>query len=292
MSRWLVTGAGGMLGRDLTALIDGTGEDCLKLGRTSLDITDPAAVRDALAGYRPDVVVNCAAWTAVDDAEAAEDAAFAVNGSAVAGIAAVCRELGISLVQVSTDYVFDGMARTPYAEDHLPAPRTAYGRTKLAGEHAVLTTLPGTGYVVRTAWLYGAHGHSFVGTMLGRAQAGVPSTVVNDQRGQPTWTVDVAAQIHALLEAGAPPGIYHATSSGEATWYDLAREVYRLADADPSLVQPVGTGAYPRPAPRPAYSVLGHDAWHRAGLKPIDDWLDSLGRALPAIMATESELTR
>lgn len=283
MSRWLVTGAEGMLGRDLISRIDGNGEDCVGLGRTSLDITDFAAVRDALTDYRPDVVINCAAWTAVDDAETAETAALAVNGSAVVGIATVCRDLGAYLVQVSTDYVFDGMARTPYAEDHLPAPRTAYGRTKLAGERAVLASLPGAGYIVRTAWLYGAHGHSFVHTMLRRAQSGVPSTVVDDQHGQPTWTMDVAAQIYALLAAEAPPGIYHATSSGEATWYDLAREVYRFAGADPSFVRPTATSAYQRPAPRPAYSVLGHDAWQKAGLLPIGNWRDSLGRAFPAM---------
>lgn len=283
MSRWLVTGAEGMLGRDLISRIDGNGEDCVGLGRTSLDITDSAAVRDALTDYRPDVVINCAAWTAVDDAETAETAALAVNGSAVAGIATVCRDLGAYLVQVSTDYVFDGMARTPYAEDHLPAPRTAYGRTKLAGERAVLASLPGAGYIVRTAWLYGAYGDSFVHTMLRRAQSGVPSTVVDDQHGQPTWTMDVAAQIYALLAAEAPPGIYHATSSGEATWYDLAREVYRFAGADPSFVRPTATSAYHRPAPRPAYSVLGHDAWQKAGLLPIGNWRDSLGRAFPAM---------
>lgn len=285
MTRWLVTGAGGMLGRDLAALIDGGEEDCVALGRASLDITDPAAVRAALAGYRPDVVVNCAAWTAVDDAEAHEAAALAVNGTAVAGLAAGCRDLGASLVQVSTDYVFDGTARTPYPEGHRPAPRTAYGRTKLAGERAVLSILPGGGYIVRTAWLYGAHGRSFVATMLGRARSGMPSAIVDDQHGQPTWTMDVAARIRDLVTAGAPPGIYHATSSTSATWYDLGREVYRLAGADPSLVQPVTTGAFPRPAPRPAYSVLGHGAWQGTGLPPIGDWRDRLHRAFPVITA-------
>lgn len=285
----LVTGASGMLGRDLVELL---GPDCTGLGREDLDITRPASARDVLSSYRPDVVVNCAAWTAVDDAEANENAALTVNGTAVFGLASACRETGAMLVQVSTDYVFDGMATTPYPEGHPPAPRTAYGRTKLAGEHAVLSLLPEAGYVVRTAWLYGAHGHSFVRTMLQRAQAGVSSSVVDDQRGQPTWTVDVAAQIHALVTAGASPGVYHATSSGEATWYDLACEVYRLAGTDPGLVDPVGTRVFPRPARRPAYSVLGHSAWASAGLPPIGDWRDSLGRALPSIMAAEGELAR
>lgn len=289
MTRWLVTGASGMLGRDLAGLL---GPACTGLGRDALDITNPASARDVLSSCRPDVVVNCAAWTAVDDAEANENAALAVNGLAVFGLASACRETGALLVQVSTDYVFDGVASTPYPENHPPAPRTAYGRTKLAGEQAVLSLLPEAGYIVRTAWLYGVHGRSFVRTMLQRAQAGVSSSVVDDQRGQPTWTVDVAARIQALVSAGASPGVYHATSSGEATWYDLAREVYRLAGADPGLVDPVSSRVYPRPARRPAYSVLGHASWTKAGLSPIGDWRDSLSRALPSMMATEGELTR
>lgn len=286
MRRWVVIGAAGMLGRDLFSLIRDSGEECAGLGRAGLDITDPRAVRETLTACRPDVVVNCAAWTAVDDAETREAAALAVNGTGVAGLAAACADSGAALVQVSTDYVFCGTARAPYAEDHRPAPRTAYGRTKLAGERAVLTALPGGGYIVRTAWLYGAHGRNFVGTMLARARAGTPSAVVDDQRGQPTWTVDVASRIRALMAAGAPPGVYHATSSGETTWYDLAREVYRLAGADPGLVEPVSTSAYPRPAARPAYSVLGHDAWRKAGLAPIGEWRESLGRAFPTFATT------
>jgi dTDP-4-dehydrorhamnose reductase len=283
MTRWLVTGAAGLLGQDLADLIRRYGAECVGLARAELDIGDSAAVYDTLGRYIPDIVVNCAAWTAVDDAEADEAAALAVNGAAVACVAAACRDLGASLIQVSTDYVFDGTARAPYPEDHRPSPRTAYGRTKLAGEQAVLRILPGTGYIVRTAWLYGAQGRSFVGTILARARAGLPCAVVDDQRGQPTWTMDVAAQIWRLMTAGGAPGIYHATSSGEATWCGLAREVYRLAGADPSLVRPVSTRAYAGPAPRPAYSALGHGAWRRAGLVPLGDWRDCLRRAFPAM---------
>lgn len=292
MSRWLVTGASGMLGRDLTDLLASSGDWCVGLGRGDLDITSLAAVRDVLPSHRPDVVVNCAAWTAVDDAEAHEAAALTVNGTSVFGLASVCRDLGIPLVQVSTDYVFDGRASSPYAEGHLPNPQTAYGRTKVIGEQALLSLLPRSGYVVRTAWLYGAHGPSFVRTMLRRARAGETSSVVCDQHGQPTWTVDVASRIRALVSGGAAPGIYHATSSGRTTWYGLARTVYQFAGADPSLVQPVGTGAFLRPAPRPAYSVLGHSAWAAAGIPPIDDWRDSLSRAFPSIKTAEGELTR
>ncbi len=285
MTRWLVTGAAGMLGRDLTSLLASEGEHVTALDRAGLEITDPVAVPAALDRHRPDVVVNCAAWTAVDDAEAHEDAALEVNGRAVARLAAACASRQITLVQLSTDYVFDGAASRPYGESHPAAPRTAYGRSKLAGERAVLAALPDDGYVVRTAWLYGAHGASFVATMLARARAASPVSVVDDQRGQPTWTADLAAQIRALITARARAGIYHGTSSGEVTWFGLAREVYALAGADPALVSPTSSAAYPRPAPRPAYSVLGHDAWAAAGISPIGNWRDALDRAFPAMCA-------
>src|SRR5579872_5856264 len=165
MSRWLVAGAGGMLGRDLVAVLRHEGEDVIGLSRPDLDITDEAAVLAALRRGRPDVVVNCAAWTAVDDAEAHEDRALEVNGRGAAHLAAGCAALGLPLVHMSTDYVFAGDASRPYAEGDVPRPCTAYGRTKLAGEQAVRLLLPDTGYVVRTAWLYGAHGRNFVSTM-------------------------------------------------------------------------------------------------------------------------------
>jgi dTDP-4-dehydrorhamnose reductase len=284
MRTWLITGAGGMLGRDLADRLTAEGEQVTGFTRADLDITDAAAVAGALKRLAPDVVVNCAAWTAVDDAEARETEALDVNGHAVGYLAEACADNRASLVQVSTDYVFDGMAEKPYQEDHPTAPRSAYGRTKLAGEQAARAALAHDAYVVRTAWLYGAHGASFVRTMLGRARATSPSSVVDDQRGQPTWTADVAAQIYAIIEADAPAGIYHATSSGETTWFGLAREVYALAGADTALVTPTTSAAYQRPAPRPAYSVLGHEAWSAAGIKPIGDWQDALGRAFPAML--------
>ena len=287
MSRWLVTGAAGMLGRDLVSVLERSGETVTALTRAELDITDGAAVRDALRHWRPAVVVNCAAWTAVDAAETSEDAALRLNGQAVADLAAACAAAGVRLIQPSTDYVFDGQARRPYAEDDVPSPGTAYGRTKLAGEQAVLDRRDGTGYVVRTAWLYGAHGPNFVRTMIRLEQQRPDVDVVNDQHGQPTWTMDVADRIVALVRSGAPAGVYHATSSGETTWFGLAREVFRLLGADPDRVRPVGSAAYVRPAPRPAYSVLGHDAWSRAGLSPIGDWRLALRQAFPALAAAE-----
>ena len=290
MIRWLVTGAGGMLGSDLVAALADRGEPVSGMDRASLDVTDGAAVADAIASARPDVVVNCAAWTAVDDAEASEEQALAVNAGGAAVLAAACAGSGGSgtrLVQVSTDYVFAGDAGRPYAEDDVPAPRTAYGRTKLAGERAVLSRLPGSGYVVRTAWLYGAHGPNFVKTMIRLSGQRPAVDVVDDQRGQPTWTTDVARQIIALIDSAARPGIYHATSGGQTTWCGLAREIFELLGADPSRVRPVPSSAFPRPAPRPAYSVLGHGGWSGLGIAPIGDWRAALHDAFPGILAAQ-----
>jgi dTDP-4-dehydrorhamnose reductase len=285
MTRWLVTGAGGMLGTDLVAAVASRGEPVTGMDHASLDVTDAAAVTDAITRCRPDVVVNCAAWTAVDDAEAAEEQALAVNAGGPANLAAACAGLGARLVQVSTDYVFAGQADRPYAEDDVPAPRTAYGRTKLAGERAVLGGLPGSGYVVRTAWLYGAHGPNFVCTMTKLEGQRPTVDVVDDQHGQPTWTVDVARQIIALVHSTAAPGIYHATSSGQTTWFGLAREIFGLVGADPARVKPIPSSALPRPATRPAYSVLGHGAWARTGVPPIGEWRTALHRAFPGLLA-------
>jgi dTDP-4-dehydrorhamnose reductase len=285
MSRWLIVGAGGMLGRDLAAALRAHGEDVAGLTRQDCDITDETAVRAALRGGQPDVVVNCAAWTAVDEAEAHEDEALGVNGRGAEHVAAGCAAGGIRLVHMSTDYVFGGDARRPYAERDAAAPRTAYGRTKLAGEQAVLKLLPQDGYVVRTAWLYGAHGPNFVRTMIRLERERPAVDVVADQRGQPTWTADVAGQVIALARSRAAAGVYHATSSGEATWFDLAREVFQLLGADPGRVRATRTSAFPRPAPRPGYSVLGHEAWAGAGIEPIGDWRPALRRAFPALVA-------
>ena len=285
MTRWLVTGAAGMLGTDLVAALTSLGEPVTGMDRAGLDVTDAAAVTDAIVRCEPDVVVNCAAWTAVDDAEASEKQALVVNADGAANLAASCAKFGARLVQVSTDYVFAGDAGRPYAENDVPAPRTAYGRTKLAGERAVLDQMPGSGYVVRTGWLYGAHGPNFVRTMIKLEGQRPTVDVVDDQHGQPTWTVDVGRQIVALVHSTAAPGIYHATSSGQTTWFGLAREIFSLLGADPARVRPVPSSAMSRPAPRPAHSVLGHSAWTEPRVPPIGEWRTALHRAFPELIA-------
>lgn len=268
--RWLVTGAGGMLGADVRALLADRGHEVTAAGRELLDITDAAAVDKTVDGH--DVVVNCAAWTAVDEAEVHEAEAFAVNAVGAGLLARAARRHGAGLVQVSTDYVFSGDAAVPYAEDTPPRPASAYGRTKAAGEWAVRAEHPDGALVVRTAWLYGARGACFPKAIARLARERGAVDVVTDQVGQPTWTRDVAEVVLRLVEVGAPAGVYHATSSGSASWFELAREVVRSAGLDPSVVRPTTSEAYVRPAPRPSYSVLGHGALEAVGVTPVADW--------------------
>lgn len=282
MQRWLVTGAGGMLATDLVAHLRARGEAVTVATRAQLDITDRRAVEREVAGH--DVVVNTAAWSDVDAAEAHEPDAYAINATGPAWLAQACASTGARLVQVSTDYVFDGNATQPYAEGAPTAPRSAYGRTKLDGEVAVRATLPDTSYVVRTAWLYGASGKSFVATMERLALERDHVDVVDDQHGQPTWTVDLADQIVSLVLRDAPAGIYHATSSGATTWFGLARAVFEELGHDPERVRRTTSDAFVRPAPRPAYSVLGHDASRAIGVEPIRDWREALSAAAPTVL--------
>lgn len=282
-SRYLVTGAGGMLGRDLVTVLGAEGERQVTAAtRTDLDLTDAAALLTAVDGH--DVVVNAAAWTDVDGAETQEEAATEINGAGVANLARACAKAGARLIHVSTDYVFPGDATRPYPEDAPTSPINAYGRSKLAGEQAVTSLLPDAGYVVRTAWLYGAHGRNFVTTMLRLAGERDQLDVVDDQLGQPTWSYALAQRLVGLGDAAlaghAPAGIYHGTASGQTTWYGLAREVFALSGLDPARVRPTTSEHYRRPAARPAYSVLGHDRWQAAGLSPMPDWREMLTGAL------------
>jgi len=279
---WFVTGARGMLGVDLVDVLAAAGERVTAAGRTDLDILDVDAVHAAVAGH--DVVVNCAAWTAVDDAESHEDAARAINAIGAGNVAAAAHAHGARMVQVSTDYVFDGTATTPYPEDAPSSPASVYGRTKAEGEALVRETAPDH-LIVRTAWLYGAHGNCFPRTIVKLARERGAVAVVADQVGQPTWTRDVAELVLRLVTAAVPAGSYHATSDGQASWFEFARAAVVDAGLDPAVVTPTTSDAFVRPAPRPAYSVLGHDALERAGVAPIGPWLERWQAAAAQVLA-------
>ncbi|MFD4028789.1 dTDP-4-dehydrorhamnose reductase [Streptomyces sp. NPDC058576] len=284
MTRWLVTGAHGMLGRELMHILDADpSARATGATRAALDITDPGALRAAVPGH--DIVVNTAAWTDVDAAEAHEAAAAAVNGRAVEDLAQVCAESRVPLLHISTDYVFGGDSTFPYPEYATPRPVNAYGRSKILGERAVTALLPAAGYVVRTTWLYGEHGQNFVKSILHQALRGKQLNVVDDQQGQPTWSRALARQLvklgHGALAGRAPAGIYHGSSSGQTTWYGLARAVLEHLGLDPDLVRPCSTENLGRPAPRPSYGVLSHDRWALAGIEPMAPWQRMLRAALP-----------
>jgi dTDP-4-dehydrorhamnose reductase len=285
MTRWLITGAGGQLGAELLRVL--ANRDVVGLKRADLDVADEAAVRDALTEHKPDVVINAAAYTAVDPAEADEAGATRGNVTGPRNLAAATSKTGARLVHVSTDYVFAGDADSPYDEDSPTAPRSVYGRTKRAGELAVLEQHPGA-YVVRTAWVYGAEGANFVKTMVRLERERDVVSVVNDQRGSPTWSRDLAGGLVAIGGSAAEPGIYHCTNAGETTWFGLAQAIFEELGADPGRVSPTTTEAFPRPAPRPAYSVLGNRRWRAANLPAMPHWRD----ALRAAFATSAEAFR
>lgn len=288
MTRYLVTGAAGMLGRDLQHVL--AGREVTALTRAELDVTDAEAVLEAVEGH--DVVFNAAAYTNVDGAESHESDAFAINATGVENLARAAAARGAKLVTISTDYVFDGGATEPYQENAPRDPINAYGRSKAAGEVLALAEHPDGAYIVRTAWLYGAGGANFAATML-RLAAGNPTvSVVDDQLGQPTWTADLAAQLVALMDADAPAGIYHGTNAGQTSWFGFAREIFEQAGLDPERVLPTDSASFVRPAPRPSYSVLGHGGWARAGLAPMRPWRDALAAAAASGVLASGAATR
>jgi dTDP-4-dehydrorhamnose reductase len=256
-------------------------------GSAELDVTNAGAVVEAVktlaaTATLPPVVINAAAYTAVDAAESDETRAFAVNADGPRLLAAACAAHDVPLVHVSTDYVFPGDASSPYGTTAPLGPRSVYGFTKAAGEEAVL----GSGaraWVVRTSWVYGAHGRNFVKTMARLAAAGGPVSVVDDQRGGPTWAGDLAAgvlELAAFVAAGKePPPVLHATGAGETTWCGFARAVFEELGVDSSLVRPSRTADAPRAAARPAYSVLSSQEWLSAGLTPLRPWREALAAA-------------
>ncbi len=275
MTRYLLVGARGLLGRELLDLLEG--REVSAPTRAELDVADATAVADAVAGH--DVVINAAGYTDVDRAEADEHSARLANAIGPGHLASACARSGARFVHVSTDYVFDGTAEQPYAEDAPTRPLSAYGRTKVEGEHLVSAGNPDAP-ILRTAWLYGEYKPGFASAMLRLDGEGEEVRVVDDQVGQPTWARDVAGRIVEVADRNIPGGIYHATNTGHATRFEFARELFRLAGLDPERIRPASSADFPRPAPRPAYSVLGQDAWQRAGLAPLRTWRDALADAV------------
>jgi dTDP-4-dehydrorhamnose reductase len=278
----LVTGAGGMLGRAVTAVAQRLGHDVAALERADLDVTDAAAVQDALADVQPRALINCAAWNDVDGAEEHEQRALAVNGEGAGNLARAADAVGARVVHVSSDYVFDGRKTIPYVEDDAAAPVGAYGRTKLAGEQAVAAGNPDHA-IVRSAWLFGDGGRNFVDTMLRLGAEREEVRVVTDQVGCPTWTGHLAPALVELAER-ADTGVFHAAAAGRCSWYELALEAFDVAGLACRVV-PTTSEAFPRPAQRPAFSVL-------ESIRPEAPILPSWHDGLRAHLAGRIEVAR
>lgn len=279
--RILVTGAGGQLGHDVVATATAAGDDVVGCSRATLDVTDRDAVLGAVTSTRPDVVVNCAAWTAVDACESDVPRAFNANALAVRWVAEACDQVGAHLVHISTDFVFDGALVRPYHEWDAPAPLSVYGASKLAGEREALALGPGA-TVVRTSWVCGEHGSNMVATVLRLAADRVGQVgslaFVDDQRGHPTFTADLAPLLRRLA-LDRRSGIVHATNQGAVSWYEFVAATLSAAGYEPEMVRPITTAELdpPRPAARPASSVLDNAVLAASGIPLLRDFREPLG---------------
>ena len=283
---WLITGGSGQLGIAISQELSDRGIDFTAPNSQEFNITQGPIVRDLTASLSPNVILNCAAWTDVDGAEDNEELASRVNSDGAENVAFAAKQCGAKLIHVSTDYVFSGESQTPWQVADEINPRSAYGRTKAEGESRVLAIYPESSFVVRTAWLYSPWGKNFAKTMIKLAIKGDGEVrVVNDQVGQPTSASDLAKQLVELGLSTSSAGIYHGTNSGQATWFEFAQEIFKLAGADVGRVTPVSSSEHPRPAKRPTYSVLSHDAWAKTPVKPLRDWRIALADAMPAIIS-------
>jgi dTDP-4-dehydrorhamnose reductase len=278
VTRVLITGAGGQLGHDLVAVFSESRYEVLGTTHASMDVIDRDVVLATICGFEPDVVIHAGGWTAVDKAESEPDAAFAANAFGTRNVAEGARRVGAHVVYVSTDYVFDGTQDSPYREWDPTGPTSVYGASKLAGEREID---PGHA-IARISWVCGVHGNNFVKTMLRLANERDTWGVVDDQRGCPSFTEDLAAAIKQLA-VGRLPGVFHLSNSGPTTWYGFACAILEAAGHDPARIKPITTAEYPTPAARPANSVLDNFAWRAAGFEPLDDWHAPLARMIGEI---------
>jgi dTDP-4-dehydrorhamnose reductase len=280
--RLLVTGAGGQLGLDLVEFARLAGDDVIAADRTVLDVGDRDAVARVVGEVRPDVIVNSAAWTAVDACESDPERAMRDNGEAVRWLRDASGDVGAHLVQISTDYVFDGRLDRPYVESDATNPQSVYGRSKLAGEHAAGDAAT----VVRTSWVCGYGGGNMVKTVLRISEGGGPLSFVDDQRGCPTFTADLAPLVHRLATERRP-GTFHATNQGAVSWFEFVRDIVAAAGRDPGMVRPIATVDLdpPRPAPRPANSVLDNAALRDAGIPLLRDYHAPLGELVARLLS-------
>ncbi|MFB5763870.1 dTDP-4-dehydrorhamnose reductase [Paenibacillus medicaginis] len=289
----LVTGAGGQLGRDVVRVLTENGHDVLACDRETLDISNLKQSIQITQSYNPDVVIHCAAYTAVDAAETDVDNAYRVNAAGSRNMALAAEKVGAKLIYISTDYVFDGSSPKPYQEYDNTNPQSVYGKSKLAGE-VLVQTLSSRYFIVRTSWVYGLHGHNFVKTMLKLGQEKPVLKVVDDQKGSPTYTVDLAQFLLELMGT-EKYGVYHASGSGACNWYEFTKAIFEEAAQILKLsfiaeVLPCSTDEFPRPAPRPANSVMDHLSIRVNDLADFKPWREALQEFLKELATTRKTI--
>ncbi len=281
--KWAITGGSGQLSRSLVDLLDKEGVPYIAWSHQDLDVADESSV-SVIKDNSPDLLINCAAWTNVDAAEEFPDKATRVNQVGPQNMARVAKELKIPLIHISTDYVFSGQSQQPWRTHSKTEPMSAYGLSKLLGEKEITKSLDADFYILRTAWLYGPYGKNFSKTILKKALTSKDSIkVVNDQIGQPTTTKSLAEQILKVAKMRIPSGIYHATNTGQASWWDLACEIFELAGEDVERVRPSTSEEFSSKVKRPKYSVLDQSAWSKVGMETMPDWRRALKEVFPEI---------
>ncbi|MFM8212864.1 MAG: dTDP-4-dehydrorhamnose reductase [Actinomycetes bacterium] len=280
---WVILGANGQLGKELYYLLKSSNIEVLGLTKDEIDLANPETTIEKLSKYPAKYLINCAAYTQVDKAEEEIELANKINGLAVGQIAKYALENYIPFVHISTDYVFDGTSKIPYKETDQTNPQSVYGKSKLLGETETLLRNP-KAYILRTAWVYGAHGRNFPKIIADKLRSGESLQVVNDQVGSPTWTFDLANAIIEILEKKPDPGIYHVTNAEFCSWFEFAQEIAKTLKIDENKIIPTTSDKYVRPATRPSYSVLSNEKWVKAGLKPLPSWKNSWQNAAASVL--------
>ena len=280
---WLVLGANGQLGQELINLLKTRNIEAIGTDQKEIDFAKPNEIAEKLGNLNPSHIVNCGAYTQVDKAEEEPELANLINAQAVGEIAKFASEGKIPFVHISTDYVFDGTATSPYLENEKVNPKSVYGSSKALGEKETVQN-NSSAYILRTAWVYGEFGNNFPKVIAKKLKNNEQINVVNDQIGSPTWTFDLASAIVEVLEKQPKPGIYHVTNSESCSWFEFAQEIAKSINADIDLVKPTDSKSFVRPAVRPKYSVLSNSKWEHAGLTPLRSWKAAWDKAAPTVL--------
>ena len=281
---WLVLGANGQLGQELINLLKTRNVDEIGTDQREIDFAKPNEIAEKLGKLNPSHIVNCGAYTQVDKAEEEPELANLINAQAVGVIAKFASEAQIPFVHISTDYVFDGTATSPYSENEKVNPKSVYGSSKALGEKETVEN-NSAAYILRTAWVYGEYGNNFPKVIAKKLKNNEELNVVNDQIGSPTWTFDLASAIVEVLEKKPEPGIYHVTNSESCSWFEFAKEIAKSINADVNLVKPTDSKSFVRHAVRPKYSVLSNNKWKNAGLTPLRSWKAAWDKAAPTVLS-------